>query len=253
MSQADRILEIATDAGVKLLESGAETYRVEDTVCRICMNMNLAKPECFCMPTGLFTSAEFEGKVYTRVVRIKNRKTDLEKIHLINDLSRHAKDLTIDEFEQQLSAVSKDNPYPWYIDVLFASLGAFGFTFVFGGGFKDACFSFLIGLGLRSLMLTINKSKFNSFFCNAVCSFVLTVAALTLNHFGLSDNYEKIIIGTIMLLVPGLAMTNAVRDSLGDDLVSGIARATEAILIAISVAVGSGIAMSIYLMLGGSL
>ncbi|MCF0114413.1 MAG: threonine/serine exporter family protein [Erysipelotrichaceae bacterium] len=250
MSLADRILETATNAGVQLLESGAETFRVEDTVCRICSTMHLEKPECFCMPTGLFTSVEYEGKVYTRVVRIKERKNDLEKIHLINDLSRHAGSLTIDEFEQRLNLIIQPNPYNVYIDILFASLGAFGFTFVFGGTIKDACFSFIIGSMIRSLMILLNKSKINSFFINTFCSLILTSSALILHKLNLTNNYEMVIIGTIMLLVPGLAITNAVRDSLAGDLVSGLARATEAILIAVSVALGSGIAI---ILLGGLL
>ena len=57
---------------------------------------------------------------------------------------------------------------------------------------------------------------------------------------------DKIIIGSIMLLVPGLALANAMRDFISSDTVTGISRATEAILVATGLAIGVAIAMMIY-------
>jgi uncharacterized membrane protein YjjP (DUF1212 family) len=64
---------------------------------------------------------------------------------------------------------------------------------------------------------------------------------------------EPIVIGCIMPLVPGVAFTNAVRDVIGDELLSGISRATEALLMAVSLAAGIGISLSIGFKLGGLL
>ena len=50
-----------------------------------------------------------------------------------------------------------------------------------------------------------------------------------------------------MLLVPGMIITNAIRDTISGDLVSGLTKAAEAILIAVSIAVGTGMVMNIWI------
>ena len=79
----------------------------------------------------------------------------------------------------------------------------------------------------------------------------LTSAALFLHQLGIIRNTDSVIIGSLMLLVPGLAITNAVRDSIGGDLLAGIIRAIEACLIAVAIALGAGVTMSIWLSVSG--
>lgn len=54
-----------------------------------------------------------------------------------------------------------------------------------------------------------------------------------------------------MLLVPGLALTNSIRDILEGQLLSGISKAAEALFIGISNVVGTGTILHLYLKLGG--
>ena len=136
----DKVLHIATFAGRIILESGGETYRVEETICRICAAYGIRYAESFVTPTGIMVSVYDENNYTTTLVkRVTNRTVDLQKI------------------------------------------------------------------------------------------------------------------GSIMLLVPGLSITNAIRDTIAGDLISGLIRAAEAFLVAISIAVGTGMVMSIWIYFGGGI
>ena len=66
-----------------------------------------------------------------------------------------------------------------------------------------------------------------------------------------SASYEPIIIGSIMIFVPGVAITNSIRDFLSGDMLSGVARMTEAVLIAVSLAAGTGLILNLWSVIGG--
>ena len=56
-----------------------------------------------------------------------------------------------------------------------------------------------------------------------------------------------------MLFVPGVALTNSIRDFLSGDMLSGVARLMEAMLTAISLAAGAGVVIKIFDILGGAI
>ena len=251
MANPDKILELATQAGKCLLESGAETYRVEDTICRICRSLKVEDAESICLPTGIYVTATMNGKSYTKIARISNRSTNLNKVDRINQLSRDAMHLSEDEFEAQLNQILNETPYSSAVDLFFAALSAFGFTLVFGGTVNDGIMAFFLGILVRFLDKNLSRLEMNGFFSVAISSACLTFLALMFSAIGFVYSSETVIIGTIMLLVPGLAITNAVRDSIAGDLISGLARAAEALLIAVAVALGNGAGMVLWIWMGG--
>lgn len=253
MNQPDKVIYLATKTGSCLLESGAETYRVEDTICRILASFDMVNNNCFSTPTGIMSSCVYEDKTYSQVARIKTRNTNLDRIDKLNQLSRDASTLTIREYEKRLDQIIQEKPYSDLETIIFAGFTSFGFTLVFKGIIFDALIAFVLGCLVRYFTIVFEKKLINSFFIIVWCSFVVSLITVILGYLKLVQNVDIVIIGTIMLLVPGLAITNAIRDFLAGDLVSGVARAFEATLVAIAVAVGSGIAMTLLLALGGLL
>ena len=138
MANPDKILTLATRTGKALLESGAETYRVEDTICRICRSLHMEEAESICLPTGIYVTAMMNGKSYTKIARIPERSTNLHKVDRLNQLSRDASTLDEHEFEKKLDEIINETPYSNITDLLFAGLSAFGFVLVFGGVFLFA-------------------------------------------------------------------------------------------------------------------
>lgn len=242
----NKIIHIAAHAGKIVLESGGETYRVEDTIQRICQNFGVKDIESFVTPTGIMVSACDEyGHSTSLVKRITSRTVDLEKIHMVNDLSRNIKTrcMTSDDLEEGLIKIDELKRYDKKIVILFSAFSAAFFTLIFGGNLSDFIVSFFIGGIIRIVVIFLNNIKLNDFFINIIGGAIAAFFALVSVHLKLAVHIDTIVIGSIMHLVPGLAITNAIRDTISGDLVSGISRAIEAFLIAIAIAVGTGIVL----------
>lgn len=252
----NKVIHLAAEAGKIILESGGETYRVEETITRICDSYGLHDAESFVTPTGIMISAtDHNGNTISLVKRIKSRSVDLEKISKVNDLSRSikAKGLDLDFVQEELLKISKLPRYNAKITLIFSAISASFFTLLFGGNFNDFIVSFFIGKIIKSVSIMLSRLNINDFFINVLGGGIAALLALISVKLGLAQTIDKIIIGSIMLLVPGLAITNAIRDTIAGDLVSGISRGLEAFLIAVAIAVGSGTVLKFWVNLFGGM
>ena len=250
----NEILQVATFAGQIILESGGETYRVEDTILIICKTFGAEQAESFVTPTGIMTSIFHKGEIYSLTKRVVSRTVDLNKIDKVNDLSRNilSRNLTVDQFKEELIKINEGERYSSMVTLFFSAFGAGSCAILFGGTIKDMFSAFIIGLLIRLITLKGNELRINFFFINVISGALTAILAVILQKLGLASGIHQTIIGSIMLLVPGLAITNAIRDTIAGDLVSGLTRAAEAFFIAISVAVGTGAGLSICMrFLGG--
>lgn len=252
----NELLHVATFAGKLLLESGGETYRSEETICRICKLYGADEAESFVTPTGVMVSICHNGKTYSLIRRVSTRTVDLDKIDKINDLSRSitSRNLTVSELNTELNLIKNGERYSMPITIIFSALGAGCFSVLFGGTFMDLFAAFLISLLVKLVNIKGEDLEINQFFVNTICGAVAASFAIFFVKLGIADNLDKTIIGSIMMLVPGLSITNAIRDTIAGDLLAGITRATEAFLVAISIAVGTGAVISFWIsMFGGSI
>lgn len=249
----DRLLIFAAEAGKIMLQSGGEIYRVEETVSRICQSFGVEQVDVMASPTTVMISILKNGKVHSIVKRINSRKIDLNKVHNINSLSRiiYNESLPIEECESRLKEICKDNSYSIYSTVLFSGVATSTFTILFGGDINAFLCAFVIGILTQLICVSLGKSYLNEFFINSICGAVIAICSIFCLNLGLINEINKLIAGCIMLLVPGLSLTNAIRDILEGELISGLTRAAEALFIGISVAVGTGSILHFYLKLGG--
>lgn len=245
----NEILQVAMLAGQMILENGGETYRVEETIWRICKIYGAQQAESFATPTGIMASICHEGKIYSLTRRVSNRTVNLDKIDKVNDLSRSilSRNLSVNDLNNELIKISKEDIYPLPVIIIFSALGAGSFSVLFGGTFKDVFAAFLIGLIIKTLTIKWTDIGINSFFINSICSGISALLAIILYKLGIASQVNQTIIGAIMLLVPGLAITNAIRDTISGDLLSGVIRAAEAFLVAIAIAVGTGAVLSFWI------
>lgn len=253
--KTELLLKISSMAGKILLESGAEIQRTEETICRICESYGVEEASAFVIPTGMFLSFSVNGKTYSKIQRIRSSTLNMEKINRVNDLSRRcsAECMNPEDIYGELCRIEHTQIYSNKLILTAGGAIAACFTMFFGGTLQDACVAFFIGCLTQFLVQKFDVKQVN-FMVKIVCSSViLTLCALILQKAHLVRNLDSIIIGTLMLLVPGLAITNAVRDSIGGDLLAGMIRGIEAILIAVAIALGAGITMSIWLaVMGGA-
>lgn len=245
----NKLLQVSTLAGKILLESGAETYRVEETIVIICSSFGADNAESFVTPTGIMVSVTYNKTVSTLVKRITSRGVDLNKIDKINSLSRKIQHtpMHIDEFNEELLNISKGDRYSPFITLVSSSIAAGCFSLMFGGDFKDFISAALIGSVIKIIAVICQKLNINDFFINSLCGGITAILAIFLVKLNISSNIDKTIIGSIMLLVPGLTVTNAIRDTIAGDILSGLTKAAEAVLVALSIAVGTGAVLSLFL------
>lgn len=232
------VLENAVYAGKILLESGAEIYRVEETITRIALNCGMEEAEAFVLPTGIMVSVKKDGITNTKISRIRNRKINLHKIDLVNSLSREM-DYELHDasvLKEKLKKIDQSETYSNYLIFLASGMGAMGHVFLFGGSVFDLSFSFVGGLIIFCVNYIAEKLKINFFISTLLAAFTVTLFQLLLTS--LHRQVDMVIICSLMLLVPGLVMTNAIRDSVERDLGAALSRLLETVLIACAIALG---------------
>ncbi|NLK93705.1 MAG: threonine/serine exporter family protein [Clostridiales bacterium] len=252
----DKLLYVSTYAGKILLENGAEIYRVEDTITRICYSYGVNTCDAFATPTGIMVSLYHNNNSASIVKRITKRTVNLDKVHNINALSRSiiSDSISLDNFYSLLNDIDKEPKYNSKILYFFSAISAGSFSIIFGGGLFDFITSFIIGFVISLTSESFRKLSINDFFKNYICGGITAILALVAKQIGININFDSTIIGSIMLLVPGLAITNAVRDIIAGDLLAGVTKVCEAILVAIAIAVGIGSVLSFWIsLLGGKI
>ena len=199
-----------------------------------------------------FELSDADYNEFVRFMADKPVDFESETQQTLSQLRQKAeRDKYLDRIEGELNAIEQKAPYSPLANILAGVLAASGFTLFFGGKAQDALCACLIGALIQRVSAALEKKKFPSFFSISLCSAMTAALAIAMNETGLAVNRDALIIGSLMLLVPGLAITNAVRDSLAGDLISGMSRAMEAMMIAIAVALGPGLVMSLWMMIGG--
>ena len=239
-----------------MMKSGAEIYRVEETIFRICKACGVDNVEVFAMPTGIFVTLDNDSSgdsVSTYIRRIRSGETDLNKISLVNQFSREftTTDLSIEAGMQRLDEIDRGKRYHFFVRVLGASVTAACFAVMFGGDAVDFCCAFVTGMICYTLSRFLEKYEINFFVRGLCCCALAAFIALVISASFTEANYQPIISGTIMLFVPGVAITNSIRDFLSGDILAGLTRMVEAILIAVSLAGGAGIVLKLWTLFGG--
>lgn len=251
------VMNTAVLAGELMLCSGAETYRVEDTMNHILRTAGTQTVEATVMMTGLVaTLGGPDMEPITATKRVQERGTNLNCIMEVNDISRKycSGGLTLEESYERLKKAGGKQHRTWIYN-LATILAATGFAPLFGGGITEVGAAVLTGTVLALTHTLGKRLGINGFILDMLSSFAIALAAISLKQVIPSVNDNIIIMSSIMPLVPGVAITNAVRDTLQGDYISGGARILEAFLIAASVAlgVGAGIALAGVFFRGGGL
>ena len=246
----EKLVDTVVKAGTMLIESGAEIYRVEETMVRICKSYpEVEIADSFVTATGIMMSVMIDGKTTTRIARVRSKDVDMHVIDQINSLSRQVCQdcMDVDELSAQLDWIANEKRYSFWTTALFGAIGAAGFALLFQGSIQEIFASFLVGFMIRLLMEVLSHFRLNTFLVNLVMAAFTVMMIVFLRGFFSHYCIDVVTISSIMLLVPGLAITNAIRDTIAGDYLSGLARSTEAILVAIAIAMGVGFSMRIFL------
>ena len=251
--EAEQLLTCALDIGEQMLISGAEIGRVEDSVRHICTAYGCSRTDVFTITSSIVVSIEdADRKYYTQTRRITATSTDLTRLDKLNALSRRIcrEKPDYDAVQADIRRICSQKAYPLWLEALASALIAGSFAVFFGGGLADGLVASLLGFGLRYTTWLLQKARMNAIFTNVVASFAMSFASIVLTRLGLGQDVNMIIIGNIMLLIPGIALTNSLRDMISGDIMSGMLRFFDAVLMAAAIAAGYILAATL---LGGAL
>lgn len=240
----DQLLNMAAELGYQLMYSGGEIYRVEESARRLLVAYGMENPEVFAIPNCVIVSvATPEGHPITRMRRVPPHGTDIELLERCNGLCRRlcADPPPLEEARALIAALPENEPRhsPRWVLLGYGLAPAF-FAPLFGGGLADLASAFLCGLSVGACLLYGGRFiGANSFFRTAVCSALASLLAMALVALGVGESVDVVTISALMVLVPGVALTNAMREIMAGDTFSALSRTADAILVASAIALGA--------------
>lgn len=243
------LIKTAMSAGELMLCSGAETYRVEDTMHHILKTAdNLEMSEVLVVMTGITASVKVKGeKVVTLVKRVESRENNLSRVVSVNDISRRycGGELSLQAAYEELNSLKKKEYRRLSYSIATVAV-CVGFSLFFGGGIWEVVSSLIVGAFLAFCIEAVRDLKAHAFIEDVFSSMGIAMASAVMKiMLGGRMDIDIVIISCIMPLVPGMAITNAARDTLRGDYLSGIARMLEAFIKAAGIAIGIGIGLAI--------
>ncbi|MBQ0052795.1 MAG: threonine/serine exporter family protein [Treponema sp.] len=239
------LLSCSVEMGTKILEYGASVTYVEEVIKRICQTYGTQRSDVFVITSSIIVTIKINGENFTQSSRILKTGTDFRKLEdysaLVETICKEKPDIS-DVFKKIEEIENQHVSHP-ILDFFGRLLVGASFAIFFGGNWKDAiCSAFCGGIVYafdRTFQTLWNNKFVNLLFTSAVCGFV----AVNLAKFGLCSNADKVMIGTIMLLIPGIAFTNGLRDLINGETISGSLRLLEAVIHASAIAIGFALAV----------
>ena len=237
MSEAEvsQFLCVLIKMGEALQNSGAEVFRVEDTLNRIAAAYGAEEVDIFVITSSIvvtLTMPDLPPQTQTRRLR-KSTGNDLLELEQLNALSRRicAEKPPVEEFQQQLSTILAQPGEP-RLHLAGSVLGAASFAVFFGGSLWDGVLAGGVAVFICWMERWLAPFCLNGVAFQFIASFLSGMAALLCCRVCPVLHADMVLIGVIMLLVPGIPFTNAIRDILLGDIISGSLRLVEAVLLA---------------------
>lgn len=253
------VLEFAVEMGKTLLRNGAEIFRVEETITHVCNHYQVKDLNLFVLSNGIFITAEKEGKeIYAKIKHIPLSGTHLGIVDGVNDLSRRicAGEVDLSEAMIQLEEIAARQPKKAYFRIIAAGIGCGCFCYLLDATVLDSLRTVVVTMILNIFLVLGTKAKLSKMLVNTIGGIIVTIAAILIcrqSGMIISDSVDKVIIGAIFSLIPGVAFVNSLRDIANSDFISGIVKMLDAILGFLYIAIGVGIVLATYNNLIGGL
>ncbi|HWI63638.1 MAG TPA: threonine/serine exporter family protein [Symbiobacteriaceae bacterium] len=245
MTSPAQVLSVVAAAGELLLRSGAEVARVEDTVARIAQAYGHPDVEIYATPTGIFITLGSDRHM-TAIRRIEGRTFALDRVSAVNALSRELAAEPVDPSEalRRIQAIGTQlPPVPVWATPGTSALAAAACTMLVGGSLSDFFPALVANAVVQGVQKVLGGFRLPDAIGDFASGFASVLCALAATRW-LGADFKPVIAGGIMILLPGIAFTTAVRDAMAGDLTSAGARGLEAIMK--TAALATGVAAALY-------
>lgn len=249
------VLNTALRAGQIMLENGANTSRVEETVHHIGTGLGAEWMDIYVTPQGILATAVSHGEHRTRILRVTKSGVDLSRMDAVIDVSRRIDrhEIGLDQARADLDTIaSQPRRYKVWQTTLAVGVACAAFAVLFGGGFAEFVVVLIAASVAQYLRHTLLHHNLDRLMTTAIVAAFSSGLALFMSY-GLANlNLARWLPGplallavpatalaaSVLLLVPGVPLVSGTADLFRGDIVSGTARATAALLAVMSIGVG---------------
>ena len=245
MGKMEEISELALTAGEILLANGAEAYRVEETVATICRAYG-CRGECLTVPGGILLEVKGEtGEKYAQMCKAEQKHVDLYRIELINAFSRRMArhPLPFEEAKAQLEEIQRAPNFTLPVRTAAAARPGGVYAVFFGGSLWDGAAAMLVCTFTYLVMEWVGRLGFFQFLEYVFGGLIIGGGSLLVQSLLGGVEANSTITGAIMILIPGVVLTNGIKDILYGNFSAGVARFSEALVIIIAISMGVGVAL----------
>lgn len=238
----EEITELALTAGQVLLENGAETYRIEETISMICESYGF-NGECLAMSNGIVLSIEdSELNKVTSIKKISQKQIDLYRIELVNSFSRQIQidPLSYEKAKEALETIKQAPNFTLPVRTIAACMTGFTYTLFFNGSLIDGLVSTVVCFFTYLLTEKISQLGFFQFLEYYLAGLTIGSASIFFHTLIPSINAHNVITGSIMILIPGVVLTKGIKDVISGYFSSGISSFCESLIIIAAITTGIG-------------
>ena len=247
-TECETLVEYVLNAGRKMMECGAEAWRADNTMERILKAYGLEVLDAHTMATQTAVTAKAPDGTCctaTRSIRPNRTGTDLARLEAINATARAICEAPPPVSELPVLPKRSEPRWSWR-EFTGYLLGSGACAVFFGGSLLDGLLCSLIGIVIYFMergraLFAQNRILYTleACFLSGVLARLLTASLVC------PVRLDMIMIGDIMLFIPGLALMNGVRELFYADILTGIYRVVEAVLGAGAIAVGYALSLLI--------
>lgn len=241
-----KLLQAILDIAEEMLICGAEAARVEDSIERMCDAYGCTRTNAFILTSNIqVTFEDPDGNIITQIRRIVRNDVNFDRLDYLNDLSRFvcSNKPSLEELTEKYEEVMNRKQLPIWVEYLGAILAASGFAVFFGGTLADGLYAAALGIIITAVRRFLGEFEKNALALAFILSVIAGFTAVLAIPLGIGVHIDKVMIGGIMLLIPGIAMTNSIRDMLAGDIGTGLLRLANSLLMAAAIACGFALPM----------
>lgn len=241
-----RIVQGILDIGESMLKSGAENFRLEDSLYRMCRSYEFRRADVYIIPSNIQITVETpEGEIITQIRHIETTDTNFDRLDYLNNLCRYVCQNRPDsgKLREKYREVMNRKQQHMAVKYFAGIMGGTGFAVFFGCNFTDALVAVIVSLMIIAVGEWLGKRESNLLVYNLTLSFLSEVIILTAVRMGIGSHPDRIMIGIVMLLISGLGVTNGIRDLLQRDFLSGLLLIMNSVLGAAGIAFGTALGM----------
>jgi uncharacterized membrane protein YjjP (DUF1212 family) len=240
---------VLLEIGSHLMSSGANSLRVRDIIERIATSLGYRTNLLITHRALMITlHDEKEQHFFSSLKRTSPHGANFRISSGISRMSWRVADegWTIEQIKQELDRLIHLPHYPRIVILLMISLAGASFCRLFGGNAIDmlvTAFSTFGGLFVRQEMTKRHFNPYLVIFCAAFTASLISGAYLKFSNISTS---EHAFAASVLFLIPGIPLINSLSDIIDGNIMNGIVRGVNGLVIAFTIALGLLTAMLIY-------